>query len=182
MKRSSKPREAIRTTDSEIDFGIPLDSFHIAARLFALASAMVLSTSCRDEAPQGPYKTPERLKGAVEFALVHQDTNFFWSLHCWTNVTPDAERIHRILSTGLFENSSGDRYKFRSFGFRAPLDGDNVPKRVKGGSYSQWNIPIRAPSSIISTGEQSLRAFANRQNFLPMEDWAMGKPMRAIIC
>src|SRR5258706_7578994 len=110
--------------------------------LLPLAPAVLVSTSCREPAPQPPFKTAEELKRAVEFALVRQDTNLFWSLHCWTNVTAQAERIHRKFSEGLFEKSPRDRYKFRSFGFRPPFSNDNVPKRRKNGSYSQWNVPI----------------------------------------
>ena len=63
-------------------------------------------------------------------------------MHCWTNVTPKAEWIHRKFSEGLFEHSHRDHFKFRSFGFRPPLPDDNQPKRLKDGSYSMWNIPI----------------------------------------
>jgi len=78
---------------------------------------------------------------AVEYALTRQDTNFFWKLHCWTNIS--AERQERRKSSTLHFKDPGDIKKSYSNFRLVPVPPDiNKVRRRKDGGAIYPNIPI----------------------------------------
>lgn len=93
------------------------------------------------EPPALPCKTPKELMRAVEYALKRQDTNFFWKLHYWTNVS--AERQERRKSSTLhFKGPQDINISYSDFRLiPAPPDVNKVRRR-KDGTEIYPNLPI----------------------------------------
>src|SRR5437870_3559744 len=92
--------------------------------------------------PKLPCKTPQELMGAVKSALESQDTNTFWKLHCWTNVSLEDGRWIRKPAYGLFKTSDDEKILYKSFSVRGVEKGYNAPRPVGPKGSLQYNIPV----------------------------------------
>jgi hypothetical protein len=102
-----------------------------------------LAVQCgRAAEPAPPCKTPKELMKCVQHALQTQDTNLFWKLHCWTNVSPKLERFHKFALSSYFKKYPDDRMTFGSFRILPPLPEHTRTVTRRNGSQSQQNLPV----------------------------------------
>lgn len=121
---------------------------------FTLATAL-LATTLRAEPPTFPCKTPQKLLSAVRYALENQDTNLFWSLHCWTNVPPISERNHKGVTSVYFKQDASDHLTFSSFRIIDPPHDYTNTARFRNGGERYFNIPV---TGIIAFREKARKA------------------------
>ena len=92
-----------------------------------------------------PCKTPKELEAAIQAALQAQDTNAFWQLHCWTNVSTRDEAMHKHAAfNGNFQQLPGDRFAYSSFRIEGVEPGFNTPRPVR--ARRARNLPTTSGS------------------------------------
>ena len=104
-----------------------------------VSSAQVQTTQLEQRLPAPttraqalPCKTPQALKAAVQAALQAQDTDSFWKLHCWTNVSTRDEATHKHAAfSENFKQLPGDQFTYSSFGIKGVEPGFNTPQPVR---------------------------------------------------
>jgi hypothetical protein len=87
-------------------------------------------------------KTPEDLRVAFEACLKAGDTNQFWKLHCWTNVSRSDESMHKSLTGGSVALPAGEKLLRCKTAIGPPLKKSNTPRPVKKGGFIRPNIPV----------------------------------------
>jgi hypothetical protein len=107
----------------------------------ALATALLATTSTA-QPPVLPCRTPEQLLSAVRYALENQDTNLFWRLHCWTNVPPKSQWVHKEIMSVHFKKALSDELTFSSFKIIQPPPGYTNVVRFKNGAERHFTIPV----------------------------------------
>jgi hypothetical protein len=89
-----------------------------------------------------PCKTPEDLRVAFEACLRTADTNGFWKLHCWTNVSRSDQITHKSLTAGSVALPAGEKLLRCRTSIGPPLKQSNTPKPVKKAGFLKPNIPV----------------------------------------
>jgi hypothetical protein len=107
-----------------------------------LATAMMLLAPLT-HSQTATCKTPQELEAAVRTALLAQDTNTFWRLHCWTNVSSRDEAMHRTAAFNAnFKQLPGDDVTYSSFRIKTADPGINTPRPAGTRGLIQYNIPV----------------------------------------
>jgi hypothetical protein len=111
---------------------------------FLLALALTLLTpAVHTHAQSAPCKTPKELEAAVRATLQAQDTNAFWKLYCWTNVSPRDEASEKIAALNAnFKSLPGDQVGYGSFRIKPVEPGFNTPRPLGNRGATQYNIPV----------------------------------------
>ena len=89
-----------------------------------------------------PCKTPEDLRVAFETCLKTGDTNQYWKLHCWTNVSRSDETMHKSLTVGSVALPAGEKLLRCKTTIGPPLKQSNTPRPVKKAGFLKPNIPV----------------------------------------
>ncbi len=110
-------------------------------RWLTLATALLATTSPA-QPPTLPCKTPQELLSAVRYAFENQDTNLFWRLHCWTNVPPRSEWMHKEIMGVHFKKAPSDKLTFSSFKIIQPPPGYTNVVHFENGGENHFTIPV----------------------------------------
>ncbi len=109
-----------------------------------LLLAALLVTQAHAAAPTLPCKTPQELLAAVRYSFENHDTNLFWRLHCWTNISEKAERIQRGVYAVYFKEAPSDVLAFKSFkSVQPPPAWYTNMSKGQSGSTLRFNIPLK---------------------------------------
>src|SRR5262245_8988741 len=112
--------------------------------VFALAVCAGVAVGCAGPPPTAPpYHSAKELRDAVKAVLGVQDTNAFWRLTCWTNVSPEDERSHKKASLNAnFKQTPQDTVSYGGFSIKSVEKGFGNPTPIGPKGLLAYNIPV----------------------------------------